>query len=405
MRTPKVLTLVLAGGEGSRLGVLTERRAKPAMPFAGVYRLIDFPLSNAMHSQLVDVWLVQQYEPYSILDHVANGRPWDLDRTYGGLRILHPHTGDDKAGFHKGNADAIFRNRPYIEEFDPDVLLVLSADHVYKLDYRDVVTQHVDAGADLTMVTTDVPRSEASRFGIVETRGDRVTGYEYKPDRPTTTTATTEVFAFEPRKLLECLEELASQKRANPKEDQDTVEDLGDEAIPALVRDGSVQAFDLRAYWRDVGTVDSYWSSQIELATRSADIDLDERGWPIRTLGTERSPASVGSSAEVRESLLSPGCAVEGTVARSVISPGVVVQQGAAVTDSVILHETVIEAGAQIKRSVVDRDVRIAAGARVGDGEGTSATPEEITLVGMDAHVGEGSVVPAGGRLTPGDRA
>ncbi|MFL5738154.1 MAG: glucose-1-phosphate adenylyltransferase family protein [Actinomycetota bacterium] len=405
MRPPKVLTLVLAGGEGSRLEVLTERRAKPAMPFAGVYRLIDFPLSNAMHSELADVWLVQQYEPYSILDHVANGRPWDLDRTYGGLRILHPHTGDEKAGFHKGNADAILRNKPYIEEFDPDVLLVLSADHVYKLDYRDVVARHLEAAADLTIVTTEVPQTEASRFGVVDTQGGRVTGYEYKPDQPKTNTATTEVFAFEPRKLLKCLEELASQKRADPEDDEDTVEDLGDEALPALVRDGSVQTFDLEGYWRDVGTVDSYWSSQIELATRSAEIDLDERAWPIRTLGTERSPASVGSSAEVGESLLSPGCVVEGTVSRSVISPGVVVQQGAVVTDSVILHDTVIEAGAHIKRAVIDRGVRIAAGARVGDGEGTSATPEEITLIGMDARVGEDSVVPGGGRLAPEHRA
>jgi glucose-1-phosphate adenylyltransferase len=403
VRTPRILTLVLAGGEGSRLEVLTERRAKPAMPFAGVYRLIDFPLSNAMHSELTDVWLIQQYEPYSILDHVANGRPWDLDRTYGGLQILHPHTGDEKGGFHRGNADAIFRNKRYIEEFDPDVLLVLSADHVYKLDYREVVTAHLDGGADLTMVTTDVPREEASRFGIVETEGDRVTGYEYKPDDPNTTTATTEVFAFRTAKLLGCLEELASQKGSDPNDDEDNVEDLGDDALPAFVRDGNVRAFALDGYWRDVGTVDSYWSSQLELATREAEIDLDERGWPIRTLGMERSPAWIGSSAEVSESLLSPGCVVEGNVTRSVIAPGVVVQKGATIADSVILHDAVVEAGAEIKRSVLDREVRVAAGARVGEGEGTSAALEEITLIGMRASLAEGSLVPAGARLASED--
>jgi glucose-1-phosphate adenylyltransferase len=401
MRTPKVLTLVLAGGEGSRLDVLTERRAKPAMPFAGVYRLIDFPLSNLMHSELSNVWLVQQYEPKSILDHVANGRPWDLDRTYGGLRILHPHTGDDKGGFQKGNADAIFRNKLFIEEFDPDVLLVLSADHVYKLDYRDVIASHIDADTDVTMVTTRVPSTEAHRFGIVEANGDRIVTYDYKPEHPRTRIATTEVFAFRPATLLECLEELAAEKRsADPAADH-TVEDLGDGVLPTLVREARAHAFPLDGYWRDVGTVDSYWSSQLELATRAAEIDLDERSWPIRTLGTERSPAWVADSADVAESLLSPGCVVEGTVSRSVIAPGVVVQAGVTVSDSVVLHDTVVETGAEIRRSVVDRGVRVGHGARVGDGKGTIASPEEITLVGMEAVIADGESLGAGTRVAP----
>ncbi|MFL5767223.1 MAG: glucose-1-phosphate adenylyltransferase family protein [Actinomycetota bacterium] len=407
MRTPTVLTLVLAGGEGSRLEVLTERRAKPAMPFAGVYRLIDFPLSNCMHSELSEVWLVQQYQPYSIVDHVANGRPWDLDRTYGGLRILHPHTGDAKGGFHKGNADAILRNRPYIEEFDPDVLMVLSADHVYKLDYREVVARHQETGADVTMVTTEVDIDEASRFGVARVDGDRIVDYAYKPEEPASRTVTTEVFAFRPRALLDLLEELAAAKRDSPEADEETVEDLGDETLPALVRGGRAHALPMDGYWRDVGTVDSYWSSQIELATGSARIDLDERSWPIRSLGTERSPAWISSEARTSESLLGPGCAVEGSVVRSLIAPGVRVRPGAIVVDSVILHDAEIASGAEIRRAIVDRGARIGAEARVGDGEGMGASAEEITLVGMEAQVDDHATIDLGSRVpsaSPTDR-
>jgi glucose-1-phosphate adenylyltransferase len=406
MRVPKVLTLILAGGEGSRLEVLTERRAKPAMPFAGTYRLIDFPLSNCMHSELSEVWVIQQYEPYSIVDHLANGRPWDLDRTYGGLRILHPHTGDRTGGFHKGNADAIHRNRAYIEEFRPEVLLVLSADHVYKLDYRDVVERHIETGADLTIVTTEVPAEEATRFGIVQTHGDRVTDYAYKPAEPKSSTAATEVFVFRPDALLDRLADLAAEKaRSDSDDDEDTVEDLGDETLPSLVGEGRASAFPFEGYWRDVGTVDSYWHAHMELATATAAIDLDDPAWRIRTLGSERSPASVTEGATIARSLLSPGCTVHGIVLRSVLSPGVVVRDGATVIDSVILHDTEIGEGAEVSGAIVDRAVRVGEKARIGRGAGPRTTAEDIAIVGMGVSISDGAEIARGARLEPGASA
>src|SRR3712207_6498057 len=195
---PKVLALVLAGGEGGRLDVLTEERAKPALPFAGVYRLVDFALSNCRWSGLADVWVIQQYEAHSLTEHLANGRPWDLDRTHGGLRFLHPHQGRSESGFYQGNADALFRHKADIDAFDAELLLVLSADHVYKLDFGDVLETHLERGAEATLVTTRVDREEASRFGVVEVAGDgTVESYAYKPDEPASDLATTEVFVFD----------------------------------------------------------------------------------------------------------------------------------------------------------------------------------------------------------------
>ena len=239
MNRPSVLALVLAGGEGGRLGPLTDERAKPALPFAGAYRLIDFPLSNCLHSGIGDVWVIQQYEPHELAKQLANGRPWDLDRTRGGLRILHPYLGDSESGWYEGNADAIYSNRQVIADQDPDVLLVLSADHVYKLDYSEMVAHHLDSGAAVTMVTTSVPKEEASRYGVVRVDGDgRVSEFEYKPEAPGSDVITTEVFAYEARSLLRTLDELAEEG------DGSSIRDFGHELLPRLVAEGAARAFD-----------------------------------------------------------------------------------------------------------------------------------------------------------------
>src|SRR3954468_5623623 len=210
MALPKVLVLVLAGGQGSRLELLTETRAKPAVPFAGVYRLIDFPLSNCQHSHVADVWVSVQYQPQSVSEHLANGRPWDLDRTTGGLMMLPPFQGSERGGWTEGTADGLWRQSELIRQFDPDALVVVSADAVYKLDYREVADAHLGSGAEVTMVTTEVAADDASRYGIVEVGDDgAVTAYAYKPDEPRTTTATNEVFVFDPGPTLDRLESLA----------------------------------------------------------------------------------------------------------------------------------------------------------------------------------------------------
>jgi glucose-1-phosphate adenylyltransferase len=348
------LGLVLAGGEGGRLGALTEERAKPVLPFAGVYRLIDFPLSNCHHSRVSDVWVLQQYEAHSLSAYLANGRPWDLDRTYGGLRVVQPYTGDPESGFYEGNADAIHRNREAIAEFDPDVVLVLSADAVYRLDYGEVIDEHRDRGAELTMVTTEVDREEAGRFGVVENEGDgRVTGFEYKPDEPRSGVVTTEVFVYDAAVLLETLAELADG-------DGGGLEDFGDGLVPRLVAGGKAYARPLGGYWRDVGTVESYWQAHLDLLDGEPGLRLDDPEWPILTRASQRPPARIESSARIERSLVSPGCEVRGRVVHSVLAPGVVVEEGAEVVDSVVLTEARI--GASVSRAVIDMhaDVRTA---------------------------------------------
>lgn len=341
---------MLAGGAGSRMGPLTEHRAKPALPFAGLYRLIDFPLSNCAHSGITDVWVLQQYQPHSLEDHLANGRPWDLDRSFGGLLLLQPFTGGEEEGFAEGNADALWRHHRLIAEFGADVILVLSADAVYTLDYRDVVDAHLARDADVTMVTTEVDE-DAGRFGVVVAAEDgRVTSFEYKPDSPRSNVVTTEVFAYRPAALLETLESLA--------EGDEPLADFGDALLPKLVEGGRAYAFPLEGYWRDVGTPESYWRAHQDLID-GAGLDLDDLDWRIMTKAGHRPPALVEAGAEVVQSLVSPACRVAGRVVRSVLSPGVVVEAGAVVEESVVLHGAVLRAGARVHAAIVDAGVEV----------------------------------------------
>ncbi len=399
-----VLAVILAGGEGNRLGLLTERRAKPAIPYAGVYRLIDFPLSNCMHSGISDVWVLQQYQPHSLSDHLSNGRPWDLDRTRGGLRILHPFQGTgEQSGFHEGNADALYRHKAFIEEFDPEVLLVLSSDHVYKLDYRSVMRRHRETGAAVTMVTTEVPIEEAGRFGTLRVDGDgRVRDFAYKPETPESGLVTTEVFAYDPPKLMEMLDELAERDDGG---EGSALEDFGHGLLPSFVEDGNAYEHRLQGYWRDVGTVESYWQGHMDLLSPKPPLDLDDPMWPILTEAPQRTPALIAGSSRIVESLISPGCVVRGRVERSVLAPGVTVEEGAIVRDAVLLHDGVVEAGAEVTRAIVDTDARIGRGCRIG-ADGTAhdeaVEAEDIALIGSGAKLPEGTEVPAAGRVEPG---
>ncbi len=395
MAKQKVLALILAGGEGGRLEVLTERRAKPAMPFAGVYRLIDFSLSNCMHSGISDVWIVEQYEPHSLNDHLANGRPWDLDRTYGGLQVLPPYQRreEGEGGFSQGNADALYQHRSFIRELDPDLLIVLSADHVYKLDYNDVLERHRERKADVTLVTTRVPREEASRFGVVEVDGEgRVTGFEYKPEQPRSDRVTTEVFVYDTRKLLDALERLA--KEGEDKEGA-ALKDFGHELLPAFVREGRAWEHPLEGYWRDVGTIESYWQAHRDLIEEDPALRLDDPAWPILTYGTQRLPARIKGSARIDGSLVSSGCRIAGEVCRSVLGPGVVVERGAAVRDSILLQDVVVRSGARVERAILDEQVEVGEEAVIG-GLG------EIALAGQRACIAAGETVPPGARVPPG---
>jgi glucose-1-phosphate adenylyltransferase len=384
MPKPKVLALVMAGGEGSRLELLTERRAKPALPYAGVYRLIDFPLSNCVHSGVEDVWVLQQYRVQSLNDQLANGRPWDLDRTYGGLRLLPPQLGSEEDGFHEGNADAIWRNRALVAEHDPEVVLVLSADHVYRLDYGEVLARHRDRGAGVTVVTSEVPPEDASRQAVVEVDGDgRLSGFHYKPDEPPTTRVATEVFAFATKRLLGTLEELAAG--------DGELKDFGHGLLPRLVEAGEAVEHRMDGYWRDVGTVPAYWRAHMDLLDPDRPLDLDDPAWPVLGRAPHRLPARVEGSARLDRALLSPGAVVAGEVTRSVLGPGVVVEPGAAVRDALLLDDCVVAAGARVERAVLDRGVRVGPGARVG----AAGDAGEPALVAAQARIpGEATVGP-----------
>ena len=391
MALPRILVLVLAGGAGGRLELLTEQRAKPAVPYGGVYRLIDFPLSNCQHSQVADVWVSVQFHPTSLADHLANGRPWDLDRTSGGLLTLPPFQGTDRGGWHTGTADSLWRNAELVREYDPDALVVVSSDAVYTLDYREVAEAHLGSGAEVTMVTTEVAPDDAARYGIVQVDGEKVTDYAYKPDEPATTTATNEVFVFSPGATLDRLEALAADAG------DDGLDDLGSQLLPDQTRDGLARAHRLQGYWRDVGTIPAYWEAHQDFLSSEPPIDLDDPAWPVHTRGGRHSAARILAGAEVDGSLISGGTRIAGSVRGSVLSPGVVIEDGATVVDSVLLPGVRVRSGAVVTRAVLDDLVEVGEGASVG-GDG------DITLVGRRARVARDSELPAGARLPDPDQ-
>jgi glucose-1-phosphate adenylyltransferase len=379
----RTLVIVLAGGAGGRLELLTHDRAKPAVPYAGTHRLIDFPLSNCHNAGLHEVWISQQFNPISLSDHLSNGRPWDLDRTDGGLLILQPRLGNDgRGGFPRGTADALWRSAPLIREFAPEALVVVSADAIYAQDYGALVEEHMDTDAAVTMVTTEVEPEDAGRYGVVQVEGGKVVDYVLKPDEPDGNLVANEVFVFRPGPLLDTLEEL----------DEDELEDLGHELLPRLVAGGGARESRFEGYWRDVGTVEAYWESHQDLLGEQPPLDLDAPDWPILTHAVApRSPALVQRGASIEDSLVAPGARVAGKVQRSVIGRGAVVEPGAVVKASVVLPGAVVRAGATVVRAVLDDRVEVCGDATVG------AEGGEIALVGMRARVD--GAVPGGGRF------
>lgn len=398
MARSKILALILAGGRGSRMEVLTDFRAKPALPYAGVYRLIDMSLSNLRNSDISDVRVVVQYETNSIVDELANGRPWDLDRTHGGLQIVPPqqHGAQDEQDHlvPEGNADALLDNIDVIRQANPDVVLVLSADHIYRLDYNLPIDQHLETGADVTLVTTRVPIESASNYGTCTVDGDgRVTGFAYKPERPESDVVTTEVFVYNPQSLIQTLEDLADESDGH-------LQDFGEDLIPSLVEQGKVYEFRLDGYWKDVGRPETYFQSHMDLLAENPELNLDDPDWPIFTLEHQRLPARIHREATIDESLISPGCQIYGTVERSVLAPGVMVEEGATVRNAIVLQDTVVRQGATVHYAIVDRNVTISKNAEIGEPfEGESLASDDLALVGQYGTVRDGHVIGRGDRV------
>lgn len=389
---PRTLLIIMAGGQGSRLDVLTAGRAKPSLPVGGSYRLIDVMLSNAAHSGLRDVWVVQQYEPHLLNDHLAGGRPWDLDRSRGGLRVLPPYQGEHGEGFAEGNADALARQARLIAAFDPEVVLVASADHLTTMDLAAVAEAHRRRRAHLTVVTTELARTQdPTRHALVDVGAKgRVTGLHDKPDDPPHRTAATEVFAYDPAVLLDTLARL--ERRDEP------IGDYGEALVPEIVDGGRAFALAHEGHWRDLGTPEAYLDSQLELLRPRPPLRLDDPAWPILSAAVPRSPARIERTARIDGSWISSGAVVRGTVVDSVIGPGVVVEAGAEVRRSVLMEDARVGRGASVARAVLADRVWVGPSSRVG-----APQARRPVLVGAGRRLPRGSEVAAGTHLDPAD--
>ena len=390
----RVAAIILAGGEGSRLTVLSEHRAKPSVPFAGKYRIIDFTISNCVNSQIFDVAVLTQYRPHSLNEHIGIGKPWDLDRNQGGIRLLQPYRARGEQGWYEGTADAVYQNLDYIANRDVDGVLVLSGDHIYKMDYRQMIAFHQQKGADLTVAVMNVPLEETDRFGIMSTnKNDRVIEFHEKPkNRDKGTLASMGIYLFNSDVLMQRLRELHPQHPDL---------DFGKHVIPAMIGKDKVYAYQFDGFWVDVGTIDAYWSTSLDLCEPNHPLDLWDTRWPIRTRSQERPPVKTSVSGSAARSLISNGCIIQGEVYRSVLSPGVVVSPGAVVRESVIMNDSIIGPGAVLEQVILDKQVVVGANARMG-GHGTSAPanaemPDKlhtgITVVGKGAFIPDGVVI------------
>jgi len=401
-----VLTMILAGGEGSRLSILGEKRAKPAVPFGGKYRIIDFALSNAVNSGLYRLAVLTQYRPHSLMQHIGIGDPWDLDRQRpDGIQIWQPYRGRSDQDWYRGTSDALYQNRSFIAEDGSDLTLVLSGDHIYKQDYRDLIRFHQERGADLTVAVMHVRPDEVHRFGIMTVDDQqRITQFVEKPPQSESTLASMGIYVFNTEFLLRRLEEDAQ----NPT----SAHDFGKSIIPYMVEHDRVFAYPFEGYWVDVGTIDAYWETNLALLADTPALDLYENDWVIHTRSEQRGPVRFGVGSDVQNSVLSNGCVIEGQVINSVLSSGVHVARGAVVRDCVIMNETRIGPGAYIDRCVLDKDIVVGEGAQLGVGDDNTPNQTEpkniytgITIVGKGAHVPPGVVAGRNCRIDSGTAA
>jgi glucose-1-phosphate adenylyltransferase len=416
IRRGDVLALVQAGGQGSRMDVLTRERAKPVLPYGGTHRLIDFVLSSFAHAGLVDVWVSVEYQVASIDDYLSGGRPWSLDRNRGGFRRMVPQSGSGSPTedeFAHGNADLLLRMSRDLMHFGAETLVVASADHVFATDLAPVVQRHVESGADATVLTSEVTKREASSNVVVLTgRGttaDLVTGVEVKPSRPSSGVVANEIFVYRTESLLEALFELRRELSAEADDtagDGESADsglgDFGEHLLPRLIAGGTVRTESMPGYWRDLGRPGAYLQGHRDLIAGRVDV-FDHEGYAVISHWDDRPAARLRSGCHVEDSLVSPGADVAGEVLRSVIGPGVVVEKGARVEDCVLFADCRVESGARLATTVADDRAVFARESVVGELPSSRvARDDEVTLVGRDSRVGRGSQVAAGARLEPG---
>ena len=383
-RKKECVAMLLAGGQGSRLYALTEKNAKPAVSFGGKYRIIDFTLSNCVNSGFDTVGVLTQYQPLVLNDYIGNGLPWDLDRSWGGVKILPPYQGKKGADWYKGTANAIYQNMQFIDRYDPDYVLILSGDHIYKMDYAKMLDYHKKMNADCTIAVIDVPLKEASRFGIMSTEEDgKIYKFAEKPKNPDSTKASMGIYIFSKDVLFRYLNEDAQ----NP----ESSNDFGKNIIPTmLAAKERMYAYPFSGYWKDVGTISSLWEANMDLLGEMPNLDLHDEEWRIYSRHEAHAPQFVGGGAVVDNSSITEGCEIYGTVRNSVLGAGVCVKEGAVVSNSVIMDNVTVETGAKINYSIVDEETTVGAYASIGAAEKKA---KGITVIAAGLAIPEHSVI------------
>ncbi len=386
IRKKKCVAMLLAGGQGSRLYALTSTIAKPAVSFGGKYRIIDFPLSNCVNSGIDTVGVLTQYQPLVLNSYIGNGQPWDLDRNFGGVHTLPPYQGKNSSDWYKGTANAIYQNLRFINQYNPDYVLILSGDHIYKMNYSLMLNYHILNDADCTIAAIDVPIEEASRFGILNTNPDgTIYEFEEKPKKPKSTLASMGIYIFSREKLEKYLE--ADSKNAK------SSNDFGKDVLPAMLSSGEkMMAYKFEGYWKDVGTIESLYEANMDLLGDKPKFDITDSTWKIQSRSPLAPPQCIGECAKTNNSIIMSGCEINGTVENSVLSSDVVVGKGAKIKNSVIMSDVIVEDGADIEYAIIDSGCIIKKNAKVG----SESQSNNIAVIGSNVTIAEGVVVDAG---------
>ena len=387
VRKKKCVAMLLAGGQGSRLYALTNNMAKPAVSFGGKYRIIDFPLSNCVNSGIDTVGVLTQYQPLELNKYIGNGQPWDLDRTFGGVHILPPYQGKNSSDWYKGTANAIFQNLHFLKQYDPDYVLVLSGDHIYKMNYALMINYHKLNNADCTIAAIEVPIEEASRFGILNTNPDgTIYEFEEKPKKPKSTLASMGIYVFSTKKLFRYLTE--------DSKDPNSQNDFGKNVLPAMLNNGEkMMAYKFEGYWKDVGTIDSLFEANMDLLGDNPNFDVTDSNWKIQSRSPLAPPHFIGEGAKTYNSIVMSGCEVYGTVENSVLASDVTVCKGAVVKNSIIMADVVIDENAVVEYSIIDENTIIGKNAKIGDDKEKG---KGIALISRNVRVDDGVKVEGG---------
>ena len=385
IRKKKCVAMLLAGGQGSRLYALTNNIAKPAVSFGGKYRIIDFPLSNCVNSGIDTVGVLTQYQPLVLNDYIGNGQPWDLDRTFGGVHILSPYQGKNSSDWYKGTANAIYQNLQFIKQFDPDYVLVLSGDHIYKMNYSIMVNYHILSGADCTIAAINVPKSDASRYGILNTTDDgMIYEFEEKPKKPKSTLASMGIYVFSAKKLYKYLEE--DNETAN------SAHDFGKDVLPKMLACGEkMVAYEFKGYWKDVGTINALFEANMDILGDNPNFDLTDNSWKIQSRSPLAPPHYLGEGSKSVNSIIMSGCEIYGTVENSVLGSNVIVEKGAVVKNSIVMSDVTVGKDAFLNYSIIDEGTEIGDNAVVGEKESN-----KITVLARNIKVNDNAVIPAG---------